>query len=202
VLSLDTLRRVDTTVDLGPLQSCLPQALYTSDKKVQAAPELFVRELRRVLAQRADMSVAGESRPSGLVLIGRRHVRSNNSWMHNFTRLVKGPAGCTLQMHPDDAAARGVFHGDTVLLRSRTGSVQAELALTEDLRPGVVSLPHGWGHSKPGTQTRVASAYAGVSANEVTDELLVDHLSGNAALNGVPVEVLPLTQDAAPSSVR
>ena len=197
VLSLDTLRRVDTTVDLGPLQSCLPQALYTRDKKVQAAPELFVRELRRVLAQRADMSVAGESRPSGLVLIGRRHVRSNNSWMHNFTRLVKGPAGCTLQMHPDDAAARGVFHGDTVLLRSRTGSVQAELALTEDLRPGVVSLPHGWGHSRPGTQTRVASAYAGVSANDVTDELLVDHLTGNAALNGVPVEVLPLTQAAA-----
>jgi anaerobic selenocysteine-containing dehydrogenase len=105
-------------------------------------------------------------------------------------------------MHPDDAAARGVFHGDTVLLRFRTGSVQAELALTEDLRPGVVSLPHGWGHTKPGTQTRVASAYAGVSANEVTDELLVDHLTGNVALNGVPVEVLPLTQDAAPSSVR
>ena len=192
-LSLDSLRRADATVDLGPLQSCLPQALYTRDKKVQAAPELFVRELQRVLAQR----VAQGNLPSGLVLIGRRHVRSNNSWMHNFTRLVKGPAGCTLQMHPDDAASRGVFHGDTVLLRSRTGSVQAELALTEDLRPGVVSLPHGWGHSRPGTQTRVASAYAGVSANDVTDELLVDHLTGNAALNGVPVEVLPLTQAAA-----
>jgi anaerobic selenocysteine-containing dehydrogenase len=112
--------------------------------------------------------------------------------MHNFTRLVKGPAGCTLLMHPDDAATRGVFHGDTVQLRSRTGSVQAELALTHDVRPGVVSLPHGWGHSRPGTQTRVASAYAGVSANDVTDELLVDHLTGNAALNGVPVEVLSL----------
>jgi anaerobic selenocysteine-containing dehydrogenase len=89
-----------------------------------------------------------------------------------------------------------------VLLRSRTGSVQAVLSLTEDLRIGVVSLPHGWGHSRPGTQLRVASAYAGVSANDVTDELLVDHLTGNAALNGVPVEVLPLTQAAAPSSVR
>ncbi len=186
---LARLRATQATQDLGPLQSRLPQALYTPDKKVNALPTLFVNELQRVLA---GQRVTPMPAPPGLVLIGRRQVRSNNSWMHNFTRLVKGPVACTLQMHPADAAARGVFHGDTVLLRSRTGSVQAQLALTEDLREGVVSLPHGWGHGAPGTHTRVANAHPGVSANDVTDELLLDNLTGNAAVNGVPVEVVGL----------
>lgn len=186
-ITLETLRQADNTVDLGPLQSRLPQALYTDDKQVHAAPDLLVAELQRVLAMQATPASAEAAGP--LVLIGRRQVRSNNSWMHNFTRLVKGPAGCTLHMHPQDAAARVVHHGDTVLLRSRTGSVRVELCLTEDMRPGVVSLPHGWGHGRPGTRTSVANAHAGVSVNDVTDELRVDHLSGNAAFNGLTVEV-------------
>lgn len=192
--SLGALRQSQRTQDLGPLQSALPQGLYTADKKVQAIPPQFVAELKRLLATHGTPVAEGgaQTRHASLVLIGRRHVRTNNSWMHNFTRLVKGPSGCTLLMHPQDAALRHVFHGDTVLLRSRTGSVKVELALTEDIRPGVVSLPHGWGHDKPGTRLRVAQTYAGASINDVTDELLIDRLSGNAAVNGVEVEVLAI----------
>jgi anaerobic selenocysteine-containing dehydrogenase len=192
--SLGALRQSQRTQDLGPLQSALPQGLYTADKKVQAIPPQFVAELKRLLATHGTPVAEGgaQTRHASLVLIGRRPVRTNNSWMHNFTRLVKGPSGCTLLMHPQDAALRHVFHGDTVLLRSRTGSVKVELALTEDIRPGVVSLPHGWGHDKPGTRLRVAQTYAGASINDVTDELLIDRLSGNAAVNGVEVEVLAI----------
>ncbi len=196
-LSLARLRRNGQTVDLGPLQPALPGALHTAGKKVQAMPALFVTELGRLLAERAKAPAASTSESRSrhdkdLVLIGRRHIRTNNSWMHNFTRLVKGPNGCTLLMHPDDAAARNLHHGDQVCLRSRTGQVTVELALTEGIRRGVVSLPHGWGHDRAGVQLRVARAHAGVSVNDVTDELLVDRLSGNAAVNGVPVEVGPL----------
>jgi anaerobic selenocysteine-containing dehydrogenase len=192
--SLAALRQSQRTQDLGPLQSALPQALYTADKKVQAMPAEFVAELKRMLVtHRVPATICGaQARGASLVLIGRRHVRTNNSWMHNFTRLVKGPSGCTLLMHPQDAAIRHVFHGDTVRLRSRTGSVDVELALTEDIRPGVVSLPHGWGHDKPSIRLSVAQTYAGASINDVTDELLVDHLSGNAAVSGVEVEVLAI----------
>jgi len=187
-LSLGKLRSAQRNVDLGPLQPGLPQALYTADKKVDAVPALMREEIVRLLATRGAQTDAA----AGLVLIGRRHVRTNNSWMHNYTRLVKGPSGCTLLMHPEDAAQRGVFHGDMVSLRSRTGAITVELAVSEDMRPGVVSLPHGWGHDKPGTRLRVARDYAGASVNDVTDELLVDRLSGNAAVNGVAVDVMPL----------
>ncbi|APW44310.1 molybdopterin-dependent oxidoreductase [Rhodoferax saidenbachensis] len=187
-LSLGKLRSAQRNLDLGPLQPSLPQALYTADKKVDAVPALMREELVRLLATRGAQTDAA----AGLVLIGRRHVRTNNSWMHNYTRLVKGPSGCTLLMHPVDADQRQVFHGDMVSLRSRTGAITVELAVSEDMRPGVVSLPHGWGHDKPGTRLRVARDYAGASVNDVTDELLVDRLSGNAAVNGVVVDVLPM----------
>lgn len=124
-----------------------------------------------------------------LVLIGRRHVRSNNSWLHNSHRLVKGPDRCTLMIHPDDAAQRGVVDGEVVRVRSRVGSVDVAVEATADLRPGVVSLPHGWGHHRPGIRQPVAAAHAGVSVNDLTDELLVDELSGNAAFTGVEVWV-------------
>lgn len=199
-LSVAKLRDVAQTVDLGPLQPVLPRALKTPDKKVQVMPPLLVQDLQRLLSERVKIvgakqmstAVSVPGAGAGLVLIGRRHIRTNNSWMHNFTRLVKGPNACTLLMHPEDAATRHLHHGDTVRLRSRTGSVAVELELTQDIRPGVVSLPHGWGHAKAGVQLRVAVAHAGVSVNDVTDELRVDHLSGNAAVNGVEVEVSSL----------
>jgi anaerobic selenocysteine-containing dehydrogenase len=128
--------------------------------------------------------------PPELVLIGRRHVRSNNSWLHNSPRLVKGKPRCTLLMHPDDAASRGVTDGATVRLRSRVGEVEVPVEVTADVMPGVVCLPHGWGHDRAGIRLAVASRHAGVSINDVVDDQRVDALTGTAVLNGTPVEVV------------
>jgi len=122
-------------------------------------------------------------------LIGRRHVRSNNSWLHNSQRLVKGKPRCTLMMHPDDAAARGLQEGALAMVRSRVGVVQVAVEITPDIEPGVVSLPHGWGHGRSGVRLAVASAHAGVSINDLVDDQRIDALTGTAVLNGTPVEV-------------
>jgi anaerobic selenocysteine-containing dehydrogenase len=124
--------------------------------------------------------------------IGRRHVRSNNSWMHNYRRLVKGKPRHQLQVHPRDLASRGISDGDAALLRSRTGTVQVDIQACEDVMPGVVSLPHGFGHHRSGIRMAIAAAHAGVSCNDVTDADYIDELSGNAALNGLPVTLEPL----------
>jgi anaerobic selenocysteine-containing dehydrogenase len=121
--------------------------------------------------------------------VGRRELRSNNSWMHNSERLVKGRERCTLLMHPRDADARGLRHGQRVRIASRAGAVEAPLELSDEMRPGVVCLPHGWGHHRPGARLTVAGARPGVSLNDLTDETLVDPLCGTARVNGVPVEV-------------
>jgi len=126
---------------------------------------------------------------SQLRLIGRRHVRDYNSWMHNYRRLVKGKNRCTVMMHPADMAARNIADGDTVSVRSRAGEVSLPAEATEDMMPGVVSIPQGYGHNRDGIQMDIAVANAGVSCNDITDELALDVLSGNAAVNGVPVEV-------------
>jgi anaerobic selenocysteine-containing dehydrogenase len=122
-------------------------------------------------------------------LIGRRDLRTNNSWLHNSQRMVKGPPRCTLQIHPTDAASRLLTDGAVAVVRSRTGTVRVPVEVTDALMPGVVSLPHGWGHALPGVKLRIARAHAGVSANDLTDERHIDALSGNAALNGVDVWV-------------
>ena len=184
-LSLEKLLQHPHGLDLGPLEPRLPARLFTKGKRLQLAPAAFLADLPRLEAQLA----APAAGPDGLVLIGRRQLRSNNSWMHNSARLVKGPVACTLQMHPDDAAARSLVSGALVEVRSRAGAVRAPLAVTDEVSRGVVSLPHGWGHAPEGTALSVASAHAGVSANDLTDELRVDSLSGNAALTGVPVTV-------------
>jgi anaerobic selenocysteine-containing dehydrogenase len=124
------------------------------------------------------------------VLVGRRQLRSNNSWMHNLERLVSGPARCTLHVHPDDADRLGLADGAPARVESRTGALEAPVEVTDAIRPGVVSLPHGWGHDAPGTRLAVAGAHAGVNANLLADEGLVDALSGNAVLNGIPVSVV------------
>jgi anaerobic selenocysteine-containing dehydrogenase len=127
-----------------------------------------------------------------MVLIGRRQLRSNNSWMHNLPPLVKGKDRCTLQLHPEDAARLGVAEGSRARVSSRSGSVEAPVEITDGIMPGVVSIPHGWGHDVPGARQSVAAAHAGVNSNVLADESMVDPLSGNAVLNGIPVEVEPV----------
>ena len=125
----------------------------------------------------------------GLLLIGRRDVRSNNSWMHNYARLVKGKPRCRLSMNPLDLEQRGLTDGQRVRITSRTGSVDVEVEATAEIMPGVVCLPHGWGHGRKGARLGVAAEHAGVSINDLTDNRLFDPVSGNAAFSGVPVEI-------------
>lgn len=169
-------------VDLGPLRPNLAARLKTADGNVQAAPAVILADLARFAAQ--PVPVADE-----LLLIGRRHVRSNNSWMHNYHRLVKGKPRHQLLMHPDDLARRQLSDGQRVRVSSRIGMIEVEVLASLDMMPGVVSLPHGWGHGRPGVQMTIASGQPGASANDLTDERQLDELSGNAALNGVPVQV-------------
>ena len=181
-LDLATLQDNPSGVDLGPLKPQLPERLFTADKQIHCdtpEPLADIERLRQGMQGDAD----------SLLLIGRRHVRSNNSWMHNYRRLVKGKSRCTLMMHPRDMAARGIAEHDNVSVRSRAGVVTLPVEATEDIMPGVVSMPHGYGHDRQGVRMETAVAHAGVSVNDVTDELALDALSGNAAVNGVPVEV-------------
>jgi len=194
MLSLAALRRMPHGVDLGPLRSCLPGRLPRG--RIDLVPSPMLVDLTRLRAELVEPALASAGAPEGsaarsgeLQLIGRRQLRSNNSWMHNLPRLVAGKPRCTLLMHPDDAAARSVEEGDEVCIESRVGRVVAPVSITSDVMPGVVSLPHGFGHHRPGVRQDVAQAHAGVSLNDLTDELRVDALSGNAALSGVPVTV-------------
>lgn len=180
-LSLATLRRSPHGIDLGPL---LPGRLriYTRDGKIDLAPADFVDNARTYLRTEADREDSGE-----LVLIGRRDLRSNNSWMHNSPRLMKGPPRCTLLVHPRDASRRGLSTGSCALLQSATGSIVVRVEVTDTVAAGVVSLPHGWGHDRDGSRLAVARQQAGVSANDITSEHHLDTVSGNAAFNGLPV---------------
>jgi anaerobic selenocysteine-containing dehydrogenase len=181
---LEALRREPHGVDLGPLKPSFPDRLQHPDRRIRLAPTELIGELA-VFSKALD----APSDDNSLRLIGRRHVRNNNSWMHNSFRLVKGPARDRLLMHPEDLAARGLENGQRVALGSRAGSVVVEVEASTDMMRGVVSLPHGFGHGRKGVRLRVAEAHAGVSANDVTDETWLDSLSGNAALNGVAVTV-------------
>ena len=183
-LTLDALEAAPHGVDLGPLAERLPEALRTPSGKIELAAELLTGDVPRLRA-------ALERAEGGPVLIGRRDLRSNNSWMHNLPVLVKGKARCTLHVHPDDARRYGLSDGAPARLSSRTGSVEAEVQVTDEVMPGVVSLPHGWGHDDPGMRMAVASENAGTNSNLLADETLVDAISGNAVLNGIPVELAP-----------
>jgi anaerobic selenocysteine-containing dehydrogenase len=183
-LSLTVLERAVHGVDLGPLEPCLPARLRTPKRRIELAPTPFVEDAQRLLATLDD-----DRNDQPLLLIGRRHLRSNNSWMHNSQRLVRGKDRCTLLMHPDDATRLGVAGQAKVAVVSRTGRIEAPLELSDEVMPGVVSLPHGWGHHRPGIELSVAEEHAGVSINDLTDESVVDELCGNAVLSGVPVRV-------------
>ena len=183
-LSLSALKKSPSGVDLGPLQPTLPQRLFTRDGKINLAPRRYLADVERLQAL-LDQPEASTS----LQLIGRRHVRSNNSWMHNSQRLVKGKSRCTVIMHPEDAQNRKLEDGAQVQVQKDGRAVVLPLEVSEDIMPGVVSIPHGWGHSRPGTGQSVASAHAGASINDILDDTETDPVSGTSVLNGQAVEV-------------
>ncbi len=172
--------------DFGPLQAGrFPERLRTPTKRIDCAPANLIADLERL---HGTLAHANDDR---LRLIGRRHVRSNNSWLHNSPRLVKGSERCTLMIHPDDARARNLGDGSLAEISSKSGAIKLPVEVTDDMMPGTVSIPHGWGHNLPGVSMAVAQAHAGASINDLTEEDALDPLSGNAAFSGVPVEVRP-----------
>ena len=187
-LTVAKIKRAKHGIDLGPLESRFPGALDTPDKRVQLAPPVLVGEAAR-LAELAGEREAAVSDGFDLTLIGRRQLRSNNSWMHNSARLMKGADRCTALLHPDDARARGLDAGDRVRVVSRVGAIEVPLEVSDEIRVGVVSVPHGFGHVRPGIGWRLAAEKAGASVNDITDPSVVDALTGNAAFNAVPVRV-------------
>jgi anaerobic selenocysteine-containing dehydrogenase len=191
-LTLADLENAPHGIDLGPLQQRLPDALRTASGMIELAPERLVADVPRL-----EQAIARTPENGELVLVGRRHLRSNNSWMHNLPLLVSGPEQCTLHVHPDDAARHELVDGEQAEVRSRTGTVHAQVEVTDAIMPGVVSLPHGWGHDVDGVALTVASEHAGTNSNILADEQLLDAVSGNAVLNGIPVELAPVRAVAA-----
>lgn len=173
-------------IDLGPLRPSLYDRLETPDRKIACAPEPVLADIARFNREVLD------AKRAPITLIGRRHVRSNNSWMHFSHRLVKGKPRHHLLMHPADMAARRIADGATVEVQSRTGTIRIEVQASDTLMPGVASLPHGWGHDRSGTRLGEAHANPGASFNDVADDKRVDAVSGNAALNGTPVDIVPV----------
>jgi anaerobic selenocysteine-containing dehydrogenase len=169
----------------------LPDRLRTSDKRIKLAPEVLVKDIERVKEKFDNASVPSNGH---LLLIGRRQLRGNNSWMHNSERLLRGKTQCTIIMHPNDAANRDLREGQTVSVRSSVGSVNVPIEISEEMMPGVVSIPHGWGHARPGVQLEVAEQHAGESINDVMDNQTIDALCGTAAFNGTWVEVNRLSE--------
>ncbi|HWD77739.1 MAG TPA: molybdopterin dinucleotide binding domain-containing protein, partial [Kribbella sp.] len=183
-LSVGKLRRSPGGIDLGPLQPALPGALHKKSKRIDLAQRIILDDLPRLDAL---TTLSADE----LLLIGRRHLRSNNSWMHNSARLVKGRPRHHLLMHPDDLSSRDITDGQLVTVTSAAGSVDVEVAASNDIMPGVVSLPHGFGHNRNGSRLSVANQVPGPSVNDVTDAALTDPTAGTAAVNGVPVKVTP-----------
>ena len=184
-LSLDVLLANPHGVDLGALEPRIPEGLRTPTGKIELSPPSLIADLVRL---EASIAKADDDQ---MLLVGRRELKSNNSWMHNIKVLTKGSLSCTAQVHPDDATRLGLSEGASVRITSRVGSVEAPVEITDSVRPGVVSLPHGWGHGVAGTRMSVAAEKAGVNSNILTDESIIDPISGNAVLNAIPVTLLP-----------
>ena len=185
-LTLEKLEAAPHGIDLGPLEPRVPEMLRTTTGRIELAPEPIVADVERLRA-----ALRRETN-GGMVLIGRRQLRSNNSWMHNLEPLVRGKVRCTAHVHPDDAERLGLEDGELACVRSRAGEIEVPVEVTDAVMPGVVSIPHGWGHDVDGVRMEVASAHAGSNSNVLADELLLDPLSGNAVLNGIPVELAPV----------
>jgi anaerobic selenocysteine-containing dehydrogenase len=191
-LNLDKVKRAPHGIDLGPLVPMRKERVLTKSGLVELCPGELAADVDRV-----EQWVSAPA--TGLSMIGRRHVRSNNSWMHNIRSLVKGPDRATLMMHPLDARRAGLEGAREVRIKGRGGEVTARLEVTSDVMPGTVSLPHGFGHGSVTDTMRVAGAVPGPNANAVTDEYLLDPLTGTAILNGVPVTVEAVSAFAATS---
>jgi anaerobic selenocysteine-containing dehydrogenase len=184
-LSLDRLEQSPHGIDLGPLEPRIPEVLRTASGKIELTPPEIAADVERLRTRLGP-------RNGSIVLIGRRELRSNNSWMHNLNVLVKGKDRCTMHVHPDDAERLGLADGGQARVRSRVGEVDVPVEVTDAIMPGVVSIPHGWGHDAPGARLSVAATKPGTNSNTLADEDVVEPLSGNAVLNGIPVEVVPV----------
>ena len=182
-MSLSKLKKSPHGIDLGALQPALAGGSYHHDRKIHLESEFFLKDLARVKTRFFNRDAGVDK----FLLIGRRDVRSNNSWLHNSHRLVKGKDRCTVLINPEDAQHLQVEDGQQLRVSSRVGSIELAAAISDEMMPGVISIPHGWGHHRSGTQWQEAEAHAGVSVNDLTDEMHIDELSGNAVLNGVPV---------------
>jgi anaerobic selenocysteine-containing dehydrogenase len=182
-LTLDLLKANPNGIDFGPMVPQLPEILGTPDKKIRLAPQYLLDDLPRLAARL-------ERPAEPLVLVSRRHLRSNNTWMHNVPALMKGRDRCTLLIHPDDAARCGIADDDVVTVKSEAGEIKVPVEVTDAIKPGVVSMPHGWGHGKPGTRMSVANNSPGANTNALSPPTFVDEPSGNGALNGIPVTII------------
>jgi len=184
-MSLAEVEAMPDGVDLGPLEPCIKDRLQTHDRKIHVAPADLLADVDRFA------KTMNEVPDNALRMIGRRHVRSNNSWLHNSHRLVKGPDRCTVMMHPADAEARGIEDGQSVTIQSDVCVIETSAEITDDMMEGVVSLPHGWGHNRDGLSWKTAANHAGVSFNDLVGTERFDVLTGNAVLNGIAVKVAP-----------
>jgi hypothetical protein len=185
-LTLDKLEAEPHGIDLGALEPRIPEALRTESGKIELAPDLIAGDVPRLEAAMA------RHRNGGMVLVGRRQLRSNNSWMHNVPHLVRGKDRCTVHVHPADAERLSLEDGARARVSSSSGEIEVAVEVTDAVMEGVVSIPHGWGHDEPGAQLSVAAEHAGANSNVLADENAMDPLSGNAVLNGIPVELAPV----------
>ncbi|MBC7303305.1 MAG: molybdopterin-dependent oxidoreductase [Nocardia sp.] len=192
-LTLGKIRDAPGGIDLGPLQPRLPELIGTRDRRAHLAPADFLAAAHAVL----DDSTSTERPGYDLQLIGRRHLRSNNSWLHNIASMVKGRDRCTVLIHPDDAAARGLAEGDPATIESSVGSIVVPVEISADIRAGVVAIPHGWGHREPGVGWTVAAALPGANVNLLHDPSHTDALTGTSAVNSTWVRVQPVAAEAA-----
>jgi anaerobic selenocysteine-containing dehydrogenase len=184
-LNLDKVKAHPHGLDLGPLDAgMLPRLLATPDKMIDLAPPQLLTEVPRMQAALAELE-----KPGSLVMIGRRQHRSKNAWMHNIHLLAKGKERCTLLVNPADAKRLGIATGSRARLKTRIAEIEPLVEVSDEIMPGVVSLPHGWGHVDSETQQRVANAHPGVNANSIIDEAALDLPSASTILNGVPVEL-------------
>jgi anaerobic selenocysteine-containing dehydrogenase len=183
-LNLEKMKAAENGMDLGPMVPRVGEVLTTPSGCIELAPPYITADLAR-LRQLVD-------RPrDALVLVSRRHIRSKNSWMHNVNVLMKGKDRCTLLIHPDDAQTAGLADGTLARVSSEAGTIEVPVEVTDEMMRGVVSLPHGWGHDKEGSRLSIAREHAGVNNNLLALPNFVDVISGNAAVNGIPVEVAP-----------
>jgi len=187
-LNLNKIKKAPHGIDLGPLEPCLPKRLYTRDKRIQLAPEQMINDLKR-LKDKFFASIEIKDKEYDLLLIGRRELRTLNWWTHNYPSLMKGKSRFVACMNPLDAQKRGIGQGDRIDVISAKGSLSLLVKITENIMPGVISIPHGWGHDRPGTRLSVAKQHAGACLNDITGHEAIDRVCGMAALNGVPVRV-------------